>query len=244
MAKQATHKGECQMCGRVQKLPGGKLAKHGYTTRWGFFSGVCTGAHHAPYEQSCEMLKERLPLVIEAANGQRELAAKARATTDAAWVVEAFKPRDPRSYVVDYLARLVPVAELTHSERYRRGVLSYTHSKPEALPNGKKAEHEFAYGEGLTMADAVAVLNERRARDHEAQAKRLEDYAAWCSNRITSWKLRELAPVNSADEAPKSPACPKCGGRRAVTLTNGDKLCRSKPRHSWQQCGHTFNVEA
>ena len=39
----ATHDGECQLCGRMQKLPDGRLAKHGYTTRWGFFQGVCPG---------------------------------------------------------------------------------------------------------------------------------------------------------------------------------------------------------
>ena len=33
-------------------LPGGVLSKHGYTVQWGFFSGVCNGAGHLPFEQS------------------------------------------------------------------------------------------------------------------------------------------------------------------------------------------------
>lgn len=51
MAKKATHRGTCQCCGREQKLPGGVLSKHGYTTEWGFFEGTCTGAGRLPLEK-------------------------------------------------------------------------------------------------------------------------------------------------------------------------------------------------
>lgn len=43
-ANKATHSGECQCCGRKQKLPKGRLSNHGYTVEWGFFSGTCFGA--------------------------------------------------------------------------------------------------------------------------------------------------------------------------------------------------------
>ena len=59
----ATHKGECQLCGRTQLLPSGQLSKHGYTTRWGFFSGVCSGAHHLPFELSCDLIDGALESV-------------------------------------------------------------------------------------------------------------------------------------------------------------------------------------
>ena len=52
----ATHEGSCQICGRQQKLPGNVLSKHGYTTRWGFFSGVCPGASYEPFEVSCDLI--------------------------------------------------------------------------------------------------------------------------------------------------------------------------------------------
>src|SRR4051794_30940036 len=52
----ATHTGHCQVCGSFQKLPAGVLSKHGYTTRWGFFSGICNGAGHLPFEQSCDLI--------------------------------------------------------------------------------------------------------------------------------------------------------------------------------------------
>jgi len=47
--------GECQICGRSQKLRGGKLVPHGYTRPgWGHVVGNCPGAGYAPYELSCE----------------------------------------------------------------------------------------------------------------------------------------------------------------------------------------------
>jgi len=51
----ATHKGHCQVCNNIQKLPGGLLAAHGYTVMqrgWGgWFSGTCHGSHNLPFER-------------------------------------------------------------------------------------------------------------------------------------------------------------------------------------------------
>lgn len=63
----ATHSGSCQVCGRAQKLPGQRLSKHGYTTQWGFFSGVCTGADGQPFELS----KDLIDAAIKNAQQQR-----------------------------------------------------------------------------------------------------------------------------------------------------------------------------
>jgi len=52
----ATHKGTCQICGRLQKLPKGKLSKHGYRVQWGEFSGTCPGSEEQPFEESREVL--------------------------------------------------------------------------------------------------------------------------------------------------------------------------------------------
>jgi hypothetical protein len=47
----ATHNGTCQACGRVQAIrANGLLAKHGYTTEYGFFNGTCSGSDHPPLE--------------------------------------------------------------------------------------------------------------------------------------------------------------------------------------------------
>lgn len=48
----STHTGTCQACGRRQAvhINTGKIAKHGYTTDYGFFNGVCGGSDHLPLE--------------------------------------------------------------------------------------------------------------------------------------------------------------------------------------------------
>lgn len=47
----ATHNGTCQACGRVQAVKAnGRLAKHGYTVDFGYFSGTCRGSDRAPLE--------------------------------------------------------------------------------------------------------------------------------------------------------------------------------------------------
>lgn len=48
----ATHTGICQACGRRQAVHvyGGKIAKHGYTTDYGYFNGVCGGSDELPLE--------------------------------------------------------------------------------------------------------------------------------------------------------------------------------------------------
>jgi hypothetical protein len=62
MARAATHLGHCQVCGRLHKLPGGKVSKHGYTVehrgQGGYFSGVCRASDALPYEQDCGLLQE------------------------------------------------------------------------------------------------------------------------------------------------------------------------------------------
>lgn len=46
----ATHNGTCQCCGRVQALTPNGIAKHGYTTEYGFFNGTCRGSDNQPLE--------------------------------------------------------------------------------------------------------------------------------------------------------------------------------------------------
>jgi hypothetical protein len=53
----AINRGHCQVCNRVQKLPDGLLAKHGYTVMDGWFNGVCPGAAHLPLEQDKTMVE-------------------------------------------------------------------------------------------------------------------------------------------------------------------------------------------
>jgi hypothetical protein len=74
----ATHLGTCQACGRFQKLPSGVLAVHGYTTRWGFFSGACAGSGRKPFENSTDYIAEGITNTTRRAAVLREEAATVR----------------------------------------------------------------------------------------------------------------------------------------------------------------------
>lgn len=56
----ATHRGTCQVCSRVQKLPDGKLAKHGYQVLGGFFEGTCFGSGHLPLEEDKALVEKSI----------------------------------------------------------------------------------------------------------------------------------------------------------------------------------------
>lgn len=57
------NKGNCQICGSLQAVDNktGRLAKHGYTVKDGYFSGSCAGSHQVPFQISHDFLD----LVIE-----------------------------------------------------------------------------------------------------------------------------------------------------------------------------------
>lgn len=48
------HRGNCQVCGRLHAVVKGKVAKHGYTVKDGWFEGACNGQFYAPMQHSTE----------------------------------------------------------------------------------------------------------------------------------------------------------------------------------------------
>ena len=114
----AKHIGTCQICGSAQKLPGGRLASHGYTVRWGFFSGICAGTNHLPLEESCDYLK----IAKTACEKQLETckpdekAGRRQFVADAARVIAAWVPR-PLQVVVEVEAESAKKATATRGIR-------------------------------------------------------------------------------------------------------------------------------
>jgi hypothetical protein len=58
-------RGICQCCGREQAVMGGRMSKHGYEVKDGWFNGVCTGQHYEPMEVSREQA-DRIIREVEA----------------------------------------------------------------------------------------------------------------------------------------------------------------------------------
>lgn len=58
--KKATHKGQCQFCGDIHKLPNGKIAKHQYAQHESAFPDKCPGSGFLPYNQTCSEITTNL----------------------------------------------------------------------------------------------------------------------------------------------------------------------------------------
>jgi hypothetical protein len=209
-ANKATHSGHCQACGRLQKLPHGYLAKHGYTIALGFFSGTCMGSELPPFEKSCELVKTFI------ATAQAELS-RVRAKQAALRV----PPTEPKGWVRNYEAdgisygnvhrwRYIEVLseKVTFENGTPEGGFYYKHtyiapgptsggwSKVTRNPNEvHNVPTDNSYNEdGLSVAHR---LNCGKADWFEVQARDLQRYIAWQTERVTNWKEAELLPVDA-----------------------------------------------
>jgi hypothetical protein len=112
-SRKHTHVGTCQACARKHAvgITSGNLAKHGYTTRFGYFAGTCSGSDKAPLEISREFADR---IVIELRNFSNEQDAKAAALRGGRAFVARVKTdeyeRDENGkYRRDREARRIPV---------------------------------------------------------------------------------------------------------------------------------------
>ena len=73
MTTASTHTGTCQACGRRQAVhvKTGMIAKHGYTTEYGFFNGTCGGSDQLPLELDTAVNVGTVAAMIKFADGQQ-----------------------------------------------------------------------------------------------------------------------------------------------------------------------------
>ncbi len=195
----ATHQGSCQLCGRLQRLPNGKLAKHGYTVEFNFFNGVCPGSHNLPYEQSCDLLPAQRDHAKATAKSMTKFAAETRALRDpkAVWIHErTFDRGYGRS---TYAWKQVEVSFEGHDLEYS-GAKYYTATYSRVDRDGiAKVETIQTYGVN-SIDDIIAKQNGARANEIAGNAKRFADYAVWAQKRIDAWKIAPLTPIKDGSD--------------------------------------------
>lgn len=199
MSIKATHKGTCQCCGASQKLPSDVLSKHGYTVKWGFFSGVCQGAGHLPYELSCDLIKSCI------ANAQ-EILAKDEATQasyrnrndgNMAWLLQRRKPVRygfPATYVwidVEIFVKFNPFSDVADCAEGQRGYNTFHYIDPETKEERKIESYDYS----ISLENFVKSLNERRAKEMDAKITQIKRYITWQTKRLADWKLSETTPI-------------------------------------------------
>lgn len=172
MAK-STHRGECQLCGRVQLLPSDRLSIHGYTVKWNMFLGNCKGSREKPYELSCDALK------IAVVNTQESIERAEKAINDL--IV--------RSGNICYFR----VYRDHHYHWVEVKICSDEHGRIGYAYDGKSSFNTVMPC-FLTEEEAIA-----RHYDYEyiKQVLRpnlaaLKAYKTWCEDRIENWVLKPL----------------------------------------------------
>jgi hypothetical protein len=192
----ATHSGSCQACGAQQKLPGGVLAKHGYTTKWGFFSGTCQGSGYKAFEVSCDLIERFIEIVQQKRAAAIEFrdSLLAPATEAKGWM-RLYRTGNyvtPSGYYwaeceMEMKAEAVgaPVARFLNPENNRWEGL-YQRSISPAWDADRN--------DILTW---VAVCNKRRAAAMDEDIAKMDEYIAWQTNRVATWKPGALTPVGA-----------------------------------------------
>lgn len=185
----ATHKGHCQVCDHVQMLPGGRLAKHGYTKRWGFFSGTCFGSGNLPFEQDKTLIDHAIDRAISRRHAiQHEINVLKETISTKAWMylyflskgkiagyyrwqqVELQEVRDQWGVDIRYMD---PADKEEVSLRTIAG-----------LPFEAKSDAKVAAGH----------FNGKYVINLEKQLENIGDYIKWQQSRIANWIEKPLIP--------------------------------------------------
>lgn len=196
MKMKATHSGSCQCCGAVQKLPAGVLAKHGYTTKWGFFTGTCAGSGSRPYEEAYDLIERFISNAETRKQGmqafsERLTAPPAEGTTKAYYNVYR-KGNMYKRAGYEWMEVELTFTVHTSSDSEWMSV-QYTH------PDSARLERLDLYSAiphgTLDPLAFVAHLNAKRAAALVNDIAEIDRYIAWQEKRITEWKPAPLIPI-------------------------------------------------
>jgi hypothetical protein len=179
----ATHFGTCQLCGRQQKLPGGRLSNHGYTVEWSMFQGICPGSHGLPFEQSIDLIERA---ITTAENNAHDLRMQADATeqlTETFWMAEW----EPAKFAGRHTIPGRYVWRIYLAEHMSDDGVFYTDGA------GKRKRHALYGPHGKT--DTIVAANAKRAEAYRKDAEAHTRYAEWQKARIANWKPSTLKEV-------------------------------------------------
>lgn len=199
MANKATHSGHCQACGRLQKLPNGRLSKHGYTVTHGFFSGTCPGSDRLPFEVSCDYVAETIARATSAIEVLEAEKAETLANTDATNVMDRVYFPSHR-FGVKGSTRWVPVTLIATEKNYGTEDQPRVYWTFETEHDGKRERENFGYSQTWTPETALAEMNRRYAVKLAGDILRLDSYVAWQRQRVAEWAPAPLLPVSAKDK--------------------------------------------
>ena len=181
----ATHTGTCQLCGKRHMLPGGKLAKHGYTVDYGYFNGTCRGSDELPFEQSKDVAERALAGAI---SHRDHLLATAEAVPLAGY---------EDGTVMARFERPIPGNRFKTKSSWEKGRID-THLVIAESDGFQQRHNVYALGDKV-----VSTLQKAYADTFRREARQLDQYIEWQSERCAKWAPAELQPVEN-EEAKKT----------------------------------------
>lgn len=184
MANAATHYGHCQACGSRQKLPAGVLAKHGYTTRWGFFSGTCPGSGYRPFETHTDLI---LKFSQDAARDGAALAGQAQALRVTA--------TSPRAWHHQYVAATWQVRRSSYRWVEVDLLVDGLGHVAFTLDGKTQTASRCGYGYGGDVLTVATTMNANKANALDVDAAKRFEYVAWQRDRIAAWTPQPLEAV-------------------------------------------------
>jgi len=188
----ATHKGTCQCCGAMQKLPNGVLSNHGYTVDWGMFNGTCQGAGHKPFEKSTDLIESFINQAkAQIENLNNEISEVSNSTdVKSVW----YRKYIPATY-----------SKQAHYVWEKRGLLldkvyseRFTSWKWDSLPTDTKDVNRGKTGVGdhkPNPDDAVKFENEKYTAMLSKKVQGIEGYIQWQEERISGWTEQPLQEI-------------------------------------------------
>lgn len=196
MAK-ATHTGTCQCCGATQKLPNGKLSKHGYTVEHGWFEGVCFGAGELPFEQSKDLIEGLIERATDRAAELRIMADEYLNNPSAEGIKHSVYVRTVRGMGRhEIIADTLKFETKDYSDGSGTYMVAYWESKGEHHPNN--SVHVEWDEDAQAHNDVAATIRSQRTiwyKNLIKQAESAEQYVEWQKERIKNWKPTELTPI-------------------------------------------------
>lgn len=193
MTTASTHTGICQACGRRQAVhvKSGMIAKHGYTTEYGFFNGTCGGSDRLPLEldtkvnvatvaamrkfadaQDAEAAGEILKVAVETG---REYRGGRRVAITAMMDRAEFEATQPRYRSFDDAVELVRMRLRRTAEIVRADaqMLEDLRDKVHGQPlQPRKVEADIKRETYGSYREAYARVEALKALGHKAQARR------------------------------------------------------------------------
>ena len=207
MAK-ATHRGHCQLCGSLQMLPSGRLSLHGYKVEHSYFSGICRGAKHLPFEQSFHLVIDEIKMATEALERveKRIHGLENDIDDDTKMWVHTFVPSSGMTRSrhiwepVTLTARPEQRDSSAHGGHYNVVKYSYVEHGGKETGDSRSGFHgveawdmPHATCEELRRA-TVLKYNRTYAKWYQHEATSLRRYIAWHKERMQNWTEKPLLP--------------------------------------------------